>query len=299
MGCVAASLQHNFRERDVPNSDPSQTSNNIHYVTKSTSEAMGKLKERLPEKYRKDAVIAVEYVMTASPSWFESADDKEKETFFESSKNWLVMKYGNENIIAATVQYDEKTPHLSAFVVPITSDNRLCAKEFIGSRELMREDQTSFATPLEALGLKRGVEGAKSTHQRVKRFYGHLEAKKREIPRLVEEDLRRKKFKMGFLGKLGFTTHQETQEHVVERLNEVIQKKARTLEMKVINAERNEKRVKQLEKRIVYLEETFKPFLKLDCDERQKVICFAKKIKQEREHRLLSKKIKNQKELIR
>jgi len=39
----------------------------------STDTAMCKLRERLPEKRRKDAILAVEYVMTASPEWWKAA----------------------------------------------------------------------------------------------------------------------------------------------------------------------------------------------------------------------------------
>ncbi|WP_210408752.1 plasmid recombination protein, partial [Klebsiella pneumoniae] len=67
MGNVAASLKHAFRERDTPNADASRTPDNEHMAATSTDAAMGKLRDRLPEKRRKDAVLCVEYVMTASP----------------------------------------------------------------------------------------------------------------------------------------------------------------------------------------------------------------------------------------
>ncbi|WP_375641325.1 MULTISPECIES: hypothetical protein [unclassified Bartonella] len=67
MGCVAAALQHCYRERETPNADKDQTQNNEQHVSQSSSEAMGKMRNLLPEKRRKDAVLAVEYVMTASP----------------------------------------------------------------------------------------------------------------------------------------------------------------------------------------------------------------------------------------
>ncbi|MGK3681405.1 hypothetical protein [Escherichia coli] len=34
---------------------------------------------------------------------------------------------------------------MSAFVVPLTQDGRLSAKEFIGGRSKMREDQSTYA----------------------------------------------------------------------------------------------------------------------------------------------------------
>lgn len=84
-------------------------------------------------------------------------------------------KYGADRIITASIHRDEATPHLSAFVVPLTADKRLSAKEFIGDRKKMTADQTSYAAKMLDLGLERGIEGSKATHQRVQSFYGALE----------------------------------------------------------------------------------------------------------------------------
>jgi hypothetical protein len=109
MGAAAASMQHNFRERETPNADPSRTPENEHLAARSTDEAMGRLRELLPEKRRKDAVLAVEYVMTASPEWWKQASQAQQQVFFERSMGWLQAKYGAQNVVAATIQRDEKT----------------------------------------------------------------------------------------------------------------------------------------------------------------------------------------------
>ncbi|MDR8284580.1 plasmid recombination enzyme, partial [Acinetobacter baumannii] len=80
-----------------------------------------------------------------------------------------------DRIVTASIHRDEATPHLSAFVVPLTQDGRLSAKEFIGGRDKMRADQTSFAEAVRALGLERGIEGSRATHQRVQSYYGAIE----------------------------------------------------------------------------------------------------------------------------
>ena len=175
MGSVAASMQHCYRERETFNADQERTPDNQHLGAKSTDEAMGKLREMLPEKRRKDAVLAVEYVMTASPEWFAKATPEQEKALFQRSLQWLADKYGADRIITASIHRDEATPHLSAFVVPLTADKRLSAKEFIGDRKKMSADQTSYAERMRDLGLERGIEGSKATHQRVKSFYGALE----------------------------------------------------------------------------------------------------------------------------
>jgi hypothetical protein len=102
MGSVASSMQHNFRERETPNADPERTPENEHLQAQTTDEAMGKLRELLPEKRRKDAVLAVEYVMSASPEWWKTATEAQQKAFFEKSQAWLADKYGKENILVAT-----------------------------------------------------------------------------------------------------------------------------------------------------------------------------------------------------
>ena len=153
MGNVAASLKHAFRERETPNADDSRTPENEHMAATSTDAAMGKLRELLPEKRRKDAVLCVEYVMTASPEWWKSASSQQQAEFFDRSRKWLADKYGAENILVASVHRDETSPHMTAFVVPKTKDGRLSAKEFIGNKAQMQADQTTFAAAVRDLGL--------------------------------------------------------------------------------------------------------------------------------------------------
>ncbi|MXR83826.1 plasmid recombination enzyme, partial [Enterobacter hormaechei] len=82
--------------------------------------------------------------------------------------------YGKDRVVAAVIHRDEATPHLSAFVVPLTQDGRLSAKEFIGGRSKMRDDQSTYAEYVKKLGLERGIEGSRATHQTVQHYYESL-----------------------------------------------------------------------------------------------------------------------------
>jgi hypothetical protein len=175
-GSVASALQHCYRERETANADAELTQHNEHLTAASSSQALGRLREMLPEKRRKDAVLAIEYLMTASPDFWKQASQEQQADFFAQSKKWLADKYGPDRIIAATVHRDESTPHLSAFVVPLTKDNRLSAKEFIGDRKKMQSDQTTYSNYVEHLGLSRGIEGSKSRHTKIKSVYGAIES---------------------------------------------------------------------------------------------------------------------------
>jgi hypothetical protein len=114
--------------------------------------------------------------MTASPEWWKSATTEQQEKFFNRCVAWLGDKYGRENILVATIHRDETSPHLSAFVVPLTADKRLSAKEFIGNKTKMSEDQTTFADKMKDLGLQRGIKGSKAKHQTIREYYAHANA---------------------------------------------------------------------------------------------------------------------------
>ena len=217
MGSVAASMQHCYRERETHNADQERTPDNQHLVAKSTDEAMGKLRALLPEKRRKDAVLMVEYVMTASPEWFDKATPEQEKAFFQRSLQWLADKYGADRIVTASIHRDEATPHLSAFVVPLTQDKRLSAKEFIGSRDKMRADQTSYAGCVADLGLERGIEGSKATHQTIQQHYAAVELGVKPLavitPKAVEPRVLRKGL---------FSSDVETPEAIAERLTKAV-----------------------------------------------------------------------------
>lgn len=182
LGSVAGSLKHCYRERETANADPDKTAQNEHYLAACTDEAMGRLRALLPEKRRKDAVLAVEYVMTASPEWWNTATPEQQGTFLQRSRQWLTDKYGEQNVITATVHRDETSPHLSAFVVPITADGRLSAKEFIGNKAKMSRDQTSFAEHVQDLGLERGLERSWAHHTTIRDYYAQAKAAERPTP---------------------------------------------------------------------------------------------------------------------
>jgi len=184
MGSVASALKHCYRERETPNADASKTPKNEHYAARTTNEAMGRLRALLPEKRRKDAVLAVEYVMTASPEWWKQATPEQQQSFFQRSLRWLADKYGEQNIIVATVHRDESTPHLSAFVVPLTKDGRLSAKEFIGNKAQMSRDQTTFAAAVADLGLQRGIERSKAKHVDIRQYYARVSKPIPPMPKL-------------------------------------------------------------------------------------------------------------------
>ncbi|WP_284081744.1 MobV family relaxase [Acinetobacter nosocomialis] len=173
-GEIGGSLSHNYRTRHTPNADPTRTLDNHHSVSKPDL-VMDGIKQRLPDKTRSNAVLCVEYLITASPEWSGWQDQKQEADFFRRSLEWLEHKHGKENVIATSIHRDETTPHLVAYVVPIDSNGKLNARSFLGGRATLSKMQTDFHAKVKDLGLERGLEGSKAEHKTVKEFYAELQ----------------------------------------------------------------------------------------------------------------------------
>lgn len=286
MGSVASSMQHNFRERETPNADPERSPDNEHLQAQTTDEAMGKLRELLPEKRRKDAVLVVEYVMTASPEWWKTATEDQQKAFFERSQGWLADKYGKQNILVASIHRDETSPHLSAFVVPKTADGRLSAKDFIGNRDKMRKDQTTFAERVADLGLERGIEGSKATHQRISAHYSALENASRSIPHITVDELKPQKLKGETLAEKVFGA-KETDLGVAHRLTNKIKIYAEPLAKTAATASQDAKKAKEYQETAKNIRNQLngirEPFKGLTREQMTEVISLAMKYRADNE----------------
>ena len=169
MGNIGGSLAHNYRTIETPNADPSLTPKNHHSV--ATPEAVKQaIKDRLPERRRADAVLCIEYLITASPEWDGWGTSKETD-FFKRASLWLSNKHGEENIAGISIHRDISTPHLVAYVVPIDQKGKLNCKDFLGGRVKLNQMQTDFANTVADLGLTRGKEGSKAKHTSIKEYY--------------------------------------------------------------------------------------------------------------------------------
>ena len=173
-GEIGGSLSHNYRTRPTPNADSTRTPDNHHSVSKRDL-VMDGIKNRLPEKTRKNAVLAIEYLITASPEWSGWQNKEKEQEFFKRSVEWLQQKHGKENVIANSIHRDETTPHLIAYVVPIDQKGKLNARSFLGGRATLSKMQTEFHSKVKDLGLDRGLEGSKAEHKTIKEFYAELQ----------------------------------------------------------------------------------------------------------------------------
>ena len=172
-GEIGGSLSHTYRTRLTPNADENKAHLNEHSL-KTYNLCFEAIKNSLPEKRRKNAVLTIEHLITASPDWSGWNTEKEAE-FFDKSLEFVKQKYGSENVIAHSIHRDETTPHLIVYVTPIDEKGGLNAKKWLGGRAILSQTQTDFANEVKNLGLERGLENSKARHKTIKEFYAEIE----------------------------------------------------------------------------------------------------------------------------
>lgn len=217
LGNVSASLSHTYRTRETPNADPSRADQNEHSHA-TPAEVLQAFKERLPNKRRKDAVLGIEYFVSASPEWFKGRDRAFVDGYFAQSLAWLRERHGEENVVGWSIHCDESSPHLVAYVVPRDGDT-LNAKKWLGGRAALSRMQSDFAEKVARHHeLERGIEGSRAHHQSIKDFYAQIEKPGQHVI-ISPETVQPKVLKKGFL-----TSEYETPEMVAERLTASVQK---------------------------------------------------------------------------
>lgn len=179
-GDIGGAGSHNLRRRDTPNADPARTHLNRHLVGQPTDQLATVVREKIGDQtIRKNAVLAFEVVMSASPEYFRPDDPGAAGAWNEqrlarwevASMDWLRKQYG-DRIASAVLHLDEQTPHIQAVIVPLDERGKLnCRAMLGGSRQTLRDLQTFYAQSVEHLGIARGIEGSKAKHKTVREYY--------------------------------------------------------------------------------------------------------------------------------
>src|SRR5476651_2262358 len=174
---VRRSLTHAFRERETPNADASRTPENTHIGAADVDEALAKFNERLAtqDKVRKNAVLAVEYLITASPEDMHGKTRQEQDAYFRDALKWVEDKHGKANVVYAGIHRDEQTPHMYAYVVPLDERGKLNCRSFLGGAKALSQMQTEFSQEVgQQHGLQRGIEGSKARHTSIQQYYSRV-----------------------------------------------------------------------------------------------------------------------------
>jgi hypothetical protein len=186
---VRRSMKHAFREQDTPNADPNRTPDNTHIGAQNVTEAMQKFNAAMPEKVRKNGVLAVEYLFTGSPEAMKDKSPSQQNAYLMDSLKWLQDKHGAENVIYAGIHRDETTPHMYAYVIPKDEHGKLNCRAFFGAKDALSKMQTDFADRVGLKhGLERGIEGSKSRHTAIRDYYHRVNAATPQTPDFAVPD---------------------------------------------------------------------------------------------------------------
>lgn len=189
------------------NIDNTLSSENVQLVENYNNNLYGAVKDRIREVYtgkkaiRKDAVATVGVVCSASSEFFENKSKAESVQYFKDCKEFFENKVGKENIVCAKIHFDEKTPHMHLYFVPLTSDGRLSAKE-VCNREFLRDMQRELPLYLQEKGhdVERGLEDSTNEHISKKKYEINLQRAEidKQIQKILEEEkkLKEKKEKL-------------------------------------------------------------------------------------------------------
>ena len=153
-GSVAACERHNERKKEAyksnPDIDMERSKHNYHlvppprYTYKKEINRMVQAAGCKGCKVRKDSVMMVETLITASPEFMNSLPPEEQKAYFAMALDFIAERVGKENILSAVVHMDEKTPHMHLCFVPITPEGKLSAKYFLGNQKSLSEWQTAY-----------------------------------------------------------------------------------------------------------------------------------------------------------
>ena len=174
-GGAGALEAHHERTKEKYASNPDikthRSQRNFHIVKPTLSyrrEADSRI-EAAGCKTRKDSVRFVDTLITASPAFFKGKKRAEIQQYFETAVSFLAQRIGQENIFAAVVHMDEKTPHMHLCFTPITADGRLSAKEIIGNRTQLTKWQDAFFTHMvqKFPDLERGESASKTGRRHI------------------------------------------------------------------------------------------------------------------------------------
>jgi len=176
-GGVAACERHNERKKEAyksnPDIDMERSKDNYHLVNPPRYTYKKEINRMVAEagcRTRKDSVMMVETLITASPEFMNSLPPKEQKAYFTMALDFISERVGEKNILSAVVHMDERTPHMHLCFVPITPDNKLSAKTILGNQKSLSEWQTAYH------------ERMSSRWNQLERGQSSMETKRKHVP---------------------------------------------------------------------------------------------------------------------
>ncbi len=153
----------------------------------------------IKRKITHDQVRVVRMVLSGTHEDMMNIQEKgELDEWCSDSIQWLQATFGKDNVVAAHLHMDEKTPHIHAAVVPIvtgerrkakkeqtdgkrkyrkkTNSVRLCADDLF-NRQTLIAYHDNYARVMAKYGLQRGVRGSEARHTSTTQYYRDMKKK--------------------------------------------------------------------------------------------------------------------------
>lgn len=191
---IGAMQYHNDREPGKhTNPDIDQTRTRLNREMRSHVDYEREVQARIDDGYsgerkvRKDAVKLVEGIVTASPEFFELADDDKVREFFDDAYRFCCDEFGESNMVHFTVHMDEETPHAHFGFVPLR-DGKLSWKGFFPNKMALGKMQDRFYGRVGALyGLSRGEKRGDGEPVRRHKSVAEYKAESRRVQAELDE----------------------------------------------------------------------------------------------------------------
>lgn len=187
LGKLNGCYKHNYRLSPVPNADPAKVKLNRELVARDSDSYVDEFHKKInsleyyqTHKCRKNAVLAIEVVLSFSREKMESID---LEAWMADNLSWLrktfnanADKYG-DNVVSVVFHGDEEgAAHCHAIIIPIDDKGKLNCSYYLDGRKKFYELQDSYAKDVgEKHELQRGIVRSRASHQDIKRYYASVQ----------------------------------------------------------------------------------------------------------------------------
>lgn len=196
IGNISGLERHNERRNkrfSNGNVDLSRSGKNIHLIDHGNRNYLQIVKDRIAERsnptgraVRKDAVVDIDFIISSDADFFKGMSEERIREYFQICTDYLSGFFGNDAVIYSVIHMDETTPHLHLGFVPITKDNRLCAKEIMNRNALFTiQEKLPELLKQKEFAIERGENFSMAEHKTVKKFKSDREKAASEKPSVL------------------------------------------------------------------------------------------------------------------
>jgi len=182
-GQMSLANAHNVREINTPNASGKIIAvKHPENIVEAAKKVIG------DQKIRKNAVLGVEVLLTASPEYFRPEcpkkagyyDEERLKAFRDVAEKFISEHF--PHAVSVVLHLDESTPHYHIIDIPLDEKGKLNAREKYGGAKKLSEWQDKVAAAFENVGLDRGIKKSKAKHVKIKEFYGNINSNLPDLP---------------------------------------------------------------------------------------------------------------------